>query len=154
MSSAAPNFETNRGDDGESHLPTARARILLAEDDLEMSDLLNETLLGEGYAVTRASNGLELLEQITRLRMEPQHGRFFDVDLIISDIRMPWVSGLEMLKELRTNDRTTPVILITAFGDEQVHMQALRQGACAVLDKPFDLEQLVELVRRHTRPPG
>jgi len=128
-------------------------RVLLAEDDGEMCRLLADALRLEGYEVTETFDGLELLDLIDALRLEVLDDYLLPVDLIISDIRMPWVSGLEVLRELRQRDRATPVILITAFGDEQTHAEARRLGACAVLDKPFDLDQFRDLVRQHLPPP-
>lgn len=121
-------------------------RVLLAEDDEEMSRLLKDTLRREGYEVIGASNGIDLLENIEVFRRQVLSGRFFDVDLIISDVRMPWMSGLELLREFRVLDKVTPVILITAFGDEKTHAEAARLGAC-VMDKPFELDDFMETVR-------
>jgi DNA-binding NtrC family response regulator len=75
-------------------------------------------------------------------------GRFFDVDLIVSDVHVLGESGLDMLIDLRQNDQQTPVILITAFGDQEMRMRASRLKPVTVLDKPFDLEALRGLVQR------
>lgn len=64
-------------------------------------------------------------------------------DMIISDIRMPGWSGIYVLASLRHSDWSMPVILITAFGDEETHAQAKRLGAASLLDKPFDIEELL-----------
>lgn len=124
-------------------------RVLLAEDDDEMCRLLAETLRGDGFEVVCTANGLELLEKINGYRGEMIGGRFFDVDLIVSDMRMPWVGGLEVLRQLRERDRVTPVIMITAFGDERTHADAYHLGATAVIDKPFDLDAFREIVKMH-----
>ncbi len=123
-------------------------RVLLAEDDDEMARLLSDTLSEQGFEVVGASNGVELLDYVEEFRHQVMNGRFFDVDLIVSDIRMPWMSGLEMLRELRLLDKTTPVILITGFGDERTHAEASRLGATAVLDKPFELDDFKSAVQR------
>ena len=122
-------------------------RILLAEDDDEMRRLLTERLRKQGYEVIENNDGLSLLDCITELRKQVRNGRFFDVDLIISDIRMPLVTGVEVLRELRVIDRKTPVILITAFGDEVTRARAFREGASLVFDKPFDMDELLGAVR-------
>ena len=132
--------------------PMTSKRVLLAEDDREMRRLLAEGLRQDGYDVIESSDGLDLCDCIYEFRTKIGNGRFFDVDLIVSDIRMPWVSGLEVLQELRVTNRETPVILITAFGDEQTHLQAYRLGAVAVLDKPFDLDRFREVVRQYMPP--
>jgi CheY-like chemotaxis protein len=124
-------------------------RILIAEDDYEMRRLLVAALRRDGYEVTEADNGLRLLSQL----YSPLHyGIRADVDLIISDIRMPGVDGLEVLSGLQSYDGAPPVILITAFGDRQVHAEANRLGAVALFDKPFDLDDLRTFVRRLVPP--
>lgn len=117
-------------------------RVLLAEDDAEMRRLLVATLRRAHCEVTEAQTGVQLSEQIARVR----DGGAGAVDLIISDIRMPGRSGLDVLAALRRLDRDTPVILITGFGDPETHAQAHQLGALAVFNKPFDLDDLRMLV--------
>ncbi|MEY4577462.1 MAG: hypothetical protein RL701_2165 [Pseudomonadota bacterium] len=117
-------------------------RVLLAEDDHEMRRLLVGTLRRAHCEVTEARTGLQLSEQLARRREHTPPG----FDLVISDIRMPGRSGLEALLLLRREDHTTPVILITGFGDPEVHAEAYRLGALAVFNKPFDLDDLHTLV--------
>ena len=74
------------------------------------------------------------------------HRHFFDA--VISDIRMPGVSGLSIVKGLRDCEGFPPVILITAFGSEETHAAAREMGVAAMFDKPFDLEDLLTVVRR------
>jgi DNA-binding response OmpR family regulator len=125
-------------------------RILLAEDDREMRRLLATSLREEGFDVIAASDGNRLLEQIGSHILSP--GRD-PVDLVISDVRMPGRSGLEVLAGLRGADWATPFIIITAFGDEETHAEARRLGAVAVFDKPFDLDDfktaVINLARLH-----
>jgi DNA-binding NtrC family response regulator len=116
-------------------------RILLAEDDGEMRRLLVETLRRERCEVIEARSGLQLLELL-----DVNQAASGALDLIISDIRMPGKSGLEVLSQLRRVDHITPVILITAFGDSETHAEAHRLGALAVFNKPFDLDDLRTLV--------
>ena len=114
--------------------------ILLAEDDDEMRKLLAAALRADGYAVEEAYNGMDLLAKVARSLL---HGSSaVPVDLVITDIRMPGFSGLEVLAALRETNRTVPVILITAFGDLETHQEARRLGANAIFDKPFDVDDL------------
>jgi DNA-binding response OmpR family regulator len=133
-------------------IPNKSRRILVAEDDYEMCILLVDALRADGYDVIEAEDGRQLMDCIDALRGRVVRGRFFDVDLIISDIRMPGMSGLEMLAQLRSMDRQTPVILITAFGDEATHAKAYRLGAGAVFDKPFDIDGFRAFVRQLVPP--
>ena len=123
--------------DTDDSLPNP-ARVLLAEDDRELRRLLAGVLRKQGYFVKEAGTGFELLEHLGSLIR--QNTAF---DLIVTDIRMPGVTGLSVVEGLRnghTRGRCgTPVILITAFGDEDTHAEARRLGA-VILDKPFDLE--------------
>jgi CheY-like chemotaxis protein len=119
-------------------------RVLLAEDDGEMRRLLVAILRRSNCDVIEAKSGSQLWELIVHgalgTRSEPQ------VDLIISDVRMPGKSGLEVLSRLRNSHGWTPVILITAFGDTDTHAEAHRLGALAVFNKPFDLDDLRMIV--------
>ena len=117
-------------------------RVLLAEDDTEMRRLLVSTLLREHCEVIEARNGSQLWERLEQVVTHQQQA----LDLIISDVRMPGRSGLDVLRVLRRTDRQTPVILITAFGDPETHAEAYQLGALAVFNKPFDLDDLRTLV--------
>jgi CheY-like chemotaxis protein len=115
-------------------------RILIAEDHDQFRRLLVESFLAEGYEVAECSNGIELIG-LLRCLMEP--ARPNDFDLIISDIRMPGVTGLSVLAGLQQLKIGTPVILITAFGDESTHAEAQRLGAAAIVDKPFEIRDFL-----------
>jgi DNA-binding response OmpR family regulator len=136
------------GDAGRGPSDCPRPRILLAEDDDEMRTLLSQSLCDAGYEVEELANGLELMEHLSSYLVE---GSRVDLDLIISDIRMPWVDGLEVLRAIGQCIGYPPVILITAFGDDAVHTEASRLGAAAIMDKPFDVEELLARVREMIR---
>jgi DNA-binding response OmpR family regulator len=125
---------------GQGELDGRAAQVLLAEDDAEVRRLLIQALRRDGYDVIAVSTGEEMLgalrasERAVPPRAPP--------DLILSDIRMPGLSGLETLAILKQGERSPPVILITAFGDAETHAEAARLGAKFVFDKPFDLAHL------------
>lgn len=124
--------------------------ILLAEDDKEMRVLLAVALRSAGYGVTECGDGLELLEHLASFVLpEEEHQA---VDLVISDIRMPGVTGLEILEGLNRRGDFPPFILITAFGDVETHARANYCGAVAMFDKPFDVDDLVAKVRKVVPP--
>jgi CheY-like chemotaxis protein len=128
-----------------------RFRVLLAEDDHEMCRLLTDALHRSGYEVLDVSDGLTLVERI-QAWWRPEAGAApCRIDLVVSDVRMPWATGLVALRLLREYDRVTPMILITAFGDEQTHREADSLGASAVLDKPFDLDEFLSLAGQLVR---
>jgi len=110
--------------------------ILLAEDDEALRELLDFTLTRAGYLVSCFTNGLDLLDRLAE-------GDPFD--LVITDLRMPALTGLEVLESQLENNKRAPFICMTAFGDRQTHEQARRLGAVSI-DKPFDLDEMIELV--------
>jgi CheY-like chemotaxis protein len=116
-----------------------RPRILVADDQTEMRTLIRKMLVRRGYEVVEAADGPGLVKVlIDGLTAEESRAP----DLIVTDVRMPGFTGLEVLARLRREQWTTPVILITAFGDAQLHGEALRLGAACVLNKPFDMDEL------------
>lgn len=121
--------------------------ILLAEDDNEMRTFLAWVLGKKGYKVTECSTGMHLLDNLGSFVLLTESAKF---DLIISDIRMPGVTGLEVLEGLHDYEGFPPIILITAFGDEETHLKARRLGAVTVFDKPFELDDLLAKVREVT----
>ncbi|HEU0032606.1 MAG TPA: response regulator [Kofleriaceae bacterium] len=127
-----------------------RPRILLAEDDAVMRRMVATTLERDGFDVTEVHDGAELLARLEQSWMYPGADR--EIDLVISDVRMPGLTGLAVLEELRRVDTTTPVLLITAFGDADLHDAAAELGA-AVLDKPFELSDLRTAARYYTERP-
>ena len=132
-----------------------RPRVLLAEDDPELRTLISLSLRWDGYVVVEAADGTEALECFGGSLLSTCAPRAFD--LIVSDIRMPGFSGMDVLFALRGMSTAPPVILITAFGDYATHERAKRFGALEVLDKPFDLSDLRAAVSRalaHRGPSG
>lgn len=124
----------------------ARApRVILAEDDDEMRALLSTRLQKEGLSVIEVPDGLRLTRLLQALALGSKHDEP-GVDLIVSDVRMPGRSGLEALAALKDSEVRIPFIMITGFGDLSTHAEALRLGAAAVFDKPFDLDDLCSAV--------
>jgi len=121
----------------------ARRVVLLAEDDMEMRLLLSLTLQKEGYSVIECKDGLNLSAQLESLL----NGEIdVEYDLIVTDIRMPGVSGLEVVQGLAGLPGCPPMILITAFGDAETHERGHQLGVAAVLDKPFEIEDFISVV--------
>jgi DNA-binding response OmpR family regulator len=138
---AKPDFERGTRPREAQEMPPAR--VLLADDDPDMRTMVASALRKDGYEVIEARDGWQLLQYLaTHTPQVDDH----PIDLVISDIRMPGKNGLDVLAGLRWADASTPFILITGFGDMQTHMEARRLGASAVLDKPFDLEHLRNVV--------
>jgi CheY-like chemotaxis protein len=134
--------------------PSANAcagnHVLLAEDDDDLRELLAVQLRRRGYQVTALCDGNALMDQLGA--MLTGDGASALPDLVVSDIRMPNGTGLDVLAFLRCLGWRLPVVLITAFGDDATHLDAAELGAAAVLDKPFTLADLDAVVARLLAP--
>lgn len=117
---------------------TARPTLLIADDDAVARDLLVEVLTGEGYRVRAASGGAEC---VRLAEAEP-------VDLVLVDLRMPDLDGLEVLKRLGSIQPGVPVLILTAFATIETAIEAIRAGAYDYLSKPFRLDEIKLVVRR------
>jgi CheY-like chemotaxis protein len=131
-----------------------RPRVLLAEDDVHLRAFLSSVLIDDGYDVVEASDGAELVDHLENHQSKASTERSLRVDLVVTDVRMPGTSGLDVLGEFRRKDRTTPFVLITAFGTEELHAKAKKLGAEAVLDKPFEIDDLRMIVKMLVPPDG
>lgn len=114
------------------------ACVLVVDDEELIRWSLREHLGAEGYRVIEAEDGLQALEVLSKT----------SPDIIIMDLRMPRMGGLELLRRLRESDQDVPVIVITAFGAVETAMEATRLGARAYVHKPFDLREVALAVRR------
>ncbi|HID62574.1 MAG TPA: hybrid sensor histidine kinase/response regulator [Anaerolineae bacterium] len=117
----------------------AGEKVLVVEDKPEMIQILTDYVLGpQGYVTLTALNGEE------GLRMALSE----DPDLVILDLRMPRMSGLQVLQTLRERQCSVPVIVITAYGSEEVVVRALRLGANDYVAKPFELDEMINVIER------
>ena len=114
------------------------ASILIVDDDRDMALLLKKFLDRAAYRVRTAPNVSEALEL---LRIE-------GADLILTDQKMPGLSGLDLLRRVRERAPQTPVVLMTAFGDVQTYLEAMNLGAFEYLNKPVRLHDLYAVVRK------
>lgn len=112
--------------------------ILVVDDDPPMLQVLEKVLAGEGARVVCARHGRDALEILSK--------PLKNIDLLITDLRMPSASGLTLLSEARTLFPKLPVIVLTAFASPFVKNECFRQGAAAFLEKPFDSQMLLQAV--------
>ncbi|HJZ11791.1 MAG TPA: response regulator, partial [Acidobacteriota bacterium] len=110
--------------------------ILFVDDDAEMRRLIHEFFHAEGYHITEAVNGREALEELSNS----------DFDVVITDLRMQEMDGLQLLKEIHLQDPRLPVILITAFGTIETAVEAVKEGATNFIPKPFKMQTLKTIV--------
>src|SRR5436190_6034254 len=116
----------------------ARKSILVVDDEKNQREILETILSGEGYDVTTASSGEAAMKFVESRRF----------DLVLTDLKMTGMSGLDLLKELTNYDKSIIVILLTAHGSVDSAVDALRLGAFDYLQKPYDSEKLLDTVSR------
>jgi len=115
-----------------------RASILVVEDDAAMREMLREALAEDGYLVETAAGGRIGVERVKR----------GGIDLVVSDVKMPDLDGLDMLREIKAVTPSPYVITITAFGSIDTAIRAVKLGAFDYITKPFDLDQLILAVEK------
>ena len=118
-----------------------RCTVLVVEDDNAMRELLVESLADEGYGVLAAAGGREGVQCV----------RTGQVDLVVTDLRMPDLDGLDMIREIRALPSCPDVVLITAFGTIDTAIKAMKLGAMDYITKPFEIDQLLMAVDRALR---
>ncbi|MBP7033698.1 MAG: sigma-54-dependent Fis family transcriptional regulator, partial [Syntrophobacterales bacterium] len=116
---------------------TKRRPILVVDDDPYMRTSLTDCLVSCGYCVETAVDGVDALSRFRK-------GAF---EMVITDIRMPRMGGLDLLKELKGRAPEIPVIVITAYGTVNTAVEAMKQGAADFIMKPFSLDDLEVVVR-------
>ncbi|MEE4329242.1 MAG: response regulator transcription factor [Wenzhouxiangella sp.] len=112
-------------------------RILVVEDETELRELLGRALKKEGFAVDLCADGVEGVFYATE----------YPIDLAIIDLGLPGRSGMDIVRDVRRQDKKFPILILTARSDWQDKVQALEQGADDYLTKPFRLEELIARVQ-------
>jgi DNA-binding NtrC family response regulator len=121
-------------------VPNETPRILIVDDDSGQRSLLDSFLRGQGFETVLADSGQRALELLPA-------GKF---SMMISDVRMPGLTGLETLRRVRPQFPSLPVLLVTAYADIRDAVEAMRDGALNYLAKPIDLDELLATVRQVT----
>ena len=116
-------------------------RILVVEDEKRLNRIISEALEDEGYSVDSCFNGLDALD----------YAAGADYDVIILDIMMPKMDGLEVVRRLRAGGSSTPVLFLTARDSVADRVTGLESGGDYYLVKPFDFQELMAVVRVMTR---
>src|SRR6202040_3759186 len=115
--------------------------LLLVEDKTELRAMLRKALERNGFRVEEAPDGSAAIQKIRAKRYQ----------MVVTDLKMPGASGLEVLRESKQADSTIPVILLTAFGSVEEAVSAMKEGAFDFIQKPVDLDHLKLLVDRATK---
>lgn len=118
--------------------------ILLVDDDIEFRKAMKKTFEKSGYTVTVAADGEEALGALQGM----------DFDLIISDLRMPNMDGLELMGEMKRRKMSTPVVFLTAYGEVESYMDLMNMGAFEYLNKPVKRQEILDVARKALRKHG
>jgi len=113
-------------------------KILVVDDEEGARELFNTILTDEGYEVTLAINGEDGL---TRFKTTP-------FDLVVTDIKMPGMDGLQLLQEIRRTGSTADVIMVTAYGEVESYLKAMSLGAAEYINKPIRIKELKRIVHK------
>ena len=116
----------------------AGEKILIVEDDVNIAAMVDTMMRENGYLTTIAYDGVSGLELAMKERP----------DLILLDLRLPQMSGMQLLYELHEQQLNIPVIVATAWSSEELAVQSLRMGVKDYIKKPFSLEELSEVIER------
>jgi len=115
-----------------------KAKLLVVDDQMGVRRLLYEAFSVEGYEVEMAANGHEALEKV-KLAMP---------DLILMDMKMPGMNGLQTLQEIKKINDAVVVIMMTAYGELEIVAEAVKLGIKEYVTKPFDINELRETVKK------
>lgn len=117
---------------------TSNGSIIVVDDNDSIRDLLKNLLQAEGYSVITADNGTAALEKLKQMAF----------DLVISDIMMPGLSGLDLLREVRKFDSNLPVVMITGYPTIDTAVKVIKEGASDFITKPFNLDHAKLVIKR------
>src|SRR5262245_22194595 len=112
------------------------AKILVADDEVNLRRVLTAMLKRDGHEVVQASSGMEAMEHIG------------DVDVVITDLRMPGADGMEVLRAAAKHHPHVPVIMITAYGSVGQAVEAIKAGAFDYIEKPFEQDAIRVIVEK------
>lgn len=115
-----------------------KRKVLIVDDDRDIVTIVSTILSGRGWDIKAAYNGREALEAVTASKP----------DIILLDIMMPEMNGIEVLKRIKKIDTDARIIMITAFGDVESYLDSMELGAYEYINKPFETDELLEMIDR------
>ncbi|KQL39872.1 MULTISPECIES: response regulator [Bacillaceae] len=119
------------------------SKLLIVDDQYGIRLLLHEIFKKEGYEVFQAANGFQAIDIVVK-----------DCpDLVILDMKIPGMDGVEILKRIKEINKDIKVILMTAYGELDIIEEAKKLGALQYFPKPFDIDEIKKVVREHTSQP-
>src|SRR6202051_2113990 len=118
-----------------------KGKVYVIDDDEAMRDSLNFLLDSAGFNVTLFESALSFLDLLPRL----------DFGCVVSDVRMPGLDGIELLKRMKTGHSTFPIVIMTGHGDVPLAVEAMKLGAVDFLEKPFEDDRLIGMIEAAIR---
>jgi DNA-binding response OmpR family regulator len=115
-----------------------KKKVLIVDDDRDIVQIVTTMLEGRGWQIDVAYGGNEALEKVSASRP----------DVILLDIMMPGMNGIEVLKKIKKIDANARIIMITAFGDVESYLDSMELGAYEYINKPFETNELLEMVNK------
>ena len=115
--------------------------ILIVDDKRVQVKTLRRGLRTKGYRVVEAISGKQALDHL---------GKDETIDIVLTDYAMPEMNGIELLKKIRETNKTTPVIIMTAYGDKDLVIEAMHYRCNGFIDKPFDMDELLEVIKKYS----
>ncbi|MFC1560209.1 response regulator [Candidatus Margulisiibacteriota bacterium] len=122
----------------------AKAKILIVDDEISVRTILKQILDRSEFEADTASDGVEALTKL-------KDGSF---DIVITDINMPNMDGVALLKRIKEEYTGMPVIFITAFGKDKIIIEAMKVGLNDFIEKPFKMDAVIEIVNKHLKRKG
>ncbi|WP_071461010.1 response regulator [Bacillus massilinigeriensis] len=117
-------------------------KILIVDDQFGIRILLNEVLKKEGYQTFQAANGVQALDTLKK----------HSPDLVLLDMKIPGMDGIEILKRMKVIDKDIRVIIMTAYGELDMIQEAMNLGAITHFAKPFDIDDIRSAVKKYVQP--
>src|SRR6187401_2379210 len=124
--------------ESDSSYPENRPRVLVVDDEKFIRDIIADFLGMEGYIVRTAEDGVSATNELERARY----------DMVISDLKMPKMGGLDLLKEVSKTHPDTLTVIMTGFGTVETAIDAMKRGAYDYILKPFKVEEVIHVVQR------
>jgi DNA-binding NtrC family response regulator len=114
--------------------------VLIVDDKNVQLKTLRRALRSRGFLVVEASSGRQALEHLDNIKT---------IDLVLTDYAMPEMNGMELLQKIRKIYKPLPVILMTAYGDKDLVIEAMHYGCNGFIDKPFDVDELLDIFNKY-----
>ena len=114
--------------------------VLIVDDKNVQIKTLRRALRTRGFQVVEATNGNQALDHL---------GKIETIDIVITDYAMPEMNGIELLQKIRETNKTVPVILMTAYGDKELVIEAMNYRCNGFIDKPFEIDELLGIINKY-----